>query len=1333
MQGDPTFGEPDSATASFPADLPDLVKADMGRRWRDGDRVPVEHYLEQFPALRADPERLADLVRAEILLLRREGRAPDPEDYRRRFPSLGEALGSALEPPEALPPAGFQGWVSARPAFAGEGATPSAGPDRTPSPDAGAVTRTLGPRGTPGARDVEFARATVARPAGARASAAAPPGSFADYEILGEIGRGGMGVVYKARHVRLQRLVALKLILAGAHARPEDFVRFLAEAEAVARVQHPNVVQVYEVGHQADQPYIAFEYVEGSSLHRRLRQGPVSPREAATLLETVARAMEVVHQQGIVHRDLKPANILLRSKSEVPSPKSKGNPKPGIADPQAETRNGKPEGGPGVRSPKSEADDGPRLEFPDSASVPSDFGLRISDLDSVDFPKVTDFGLAKRLECGDGLTQTGAVLGTPGYMAPEQAEGRLREISPATDVFALGAILYELLAGRPPFKGDTPLDTLLQARTAEPVAPHRLRPGVPPDLETICLKCLQKEPAQRYASALALGQDLRRFLDGEPILARPAGTWERMLKWARRRPQAAAIVALAVVAALGTAAGVLSYALYRSERHAKVLEAQVARDRVQADVQGLINQAAADTKADNPQQAHERLSRALDRLREADDTPGAAGDVEAPLADLRSRVQGLQAQTAARIRALETYARLNALRNQILFHGAQLPEANFFPDRQAVRAAAREALGLAGVDPFRGDGLGAVDGWTEDERGHVTDGCYEILLVWAGAEATAGTPEQIDTALRLLERAQRLGVPDMRAYHSLRAACLFGRDPGAAREAEARGRTVPPRNALDYFLLGLQEYRRPDLDQAVRRFGQALREKPDDFWARYFRALCHLQAGKAALAQADLTACLRERPQKAVWCRLLSGFAHAQGGAFREAEEDFAKALEANARGGPETGTAKQASYSVYVNRIGLRARQLGVVPPHGALAAVAALAPPLALGQVPTRLYRDRQRNEAVADFHSAAGLVDDPYLAEANLARAYRAYPDFEQAARHYDGAIDAAGRTARQALGPLYRERAGLQRARGRWQEALDDLGAALAASDGDTLQARMTRAECHAQRGLVLYGRGNWEDAAAAFAESLRAQPGFPPALRGRGLALVQDVRLPCDERCDERCKEVCRLLGEYLRKANPDGDVYRARARARLMRKDPEYADAIADLTLALDLVPDGPTYVFRGWTCLAREAPELALDDFKKAVELDPGNGDAYNGRALAFAVLGKHSEAVTDVNTALRLGPHNARLYLNAARTFAAVCRPGAGAAEGRLEDRTRRAYQDRAAGLVSRALGETSAAERPEFWRVNVAGDRRFDVLRRHPRFIELQARYAPSQTDAGRTNAR
>jgi WD40 repeat protein len=353
------------------------------------------------------------------------------------------------------------------------------------------------------------------------------PRQVGEYEVLAEVGRGGMGVVYQARHRGLRRLVALKMMLSGLFASPKERLRFQLEAELAARVQHPNIVQVYEVGNCEGRPFLALEWVEGGSLADRLEGKPWPAGAAALLIETLARAIHVAHGEGVVHRDLKPANILLSVGQAF-----------------------QPDASPDVR------------------------------LESLTY-KITDFGLAQPVEGGQTLTQSGFLIGTPGYMAPEQAAGKRGLVGPATDTYALGVVLYQLLAGQLPFQGDSAHEVLRAVLYDEPVRPRRLQPRLPRDLEAIALHCLEKEPGRRYPSALALAEDLERFREGKHVVARPVGAVTRLVRACRRRPLVAALLTLLTVSLFGGLAGVTW----------KWLEANEQRDQANAEKQAALRQA----------------------------------------------------------------------------------------------------------------------------------------------------------------------------------------------------------------------------------------------------------------------------------------------------------------------------------------------------------------------------------------------------------------------------------------------------------------------------------------------------------------------------------------------------------------------------------------------------------------------------------------------------------------------------------------------------------------------------------------------------------------------
>lgn len=414
-----------------------------------------------------------------------------------------------------------------------------------------------------------------------------PPMTIASYRILGELGRGGMGVVYLAEQPGLERQVALKMLLHADHSTAVEKERFLREALAIARIDHPNIVQIHEIGEHEGKPFFSLELISGVTLAEKLNGTPMKPIDAAQMVETLSRAMEVAHQAGVIHRDLKPVNVLLNRD---------------------------------------------------------------------DSPKITDFGLARDLR-EVGRTRSGAILGTPSYMAPEQAQGKSREVSTATDVYSLGAILYECLTGRPPFRGADLMETLRQVIVEEPLSPCQLQPGIPRDLETICLKCLQKDPRRRYVSAKALAEDLQHYLNGEPIMARPVGRTERLWRWCKRSPTVASLLLLLFVVLVS---GVAVSCYFAAQAIQRAETAQQEKERANRKSGEAARRAEAESRA------NANLKRAVKEV-----------DAQRQVAETARRTMAVEKENAERQRELA----------EVRFYAIQLSQAQQkWRNGNAVRA-----------------------------------------------------------------------------------------------------------------------------------------------------------------------------------------------------------------------------------------------------------------------------------------------------------------------------------------------------------------------------------------------------------------------------------------------------------------------------------------------------------------------------------------------------------------------------------------------------------------------------------------------------------------------
>ena len=1127
--------------------------------WKAGLRPRIEDYLGET----VGPERSAlwhDLLVLELVYRRRQGERPTPEEYQTRFPAqvnlvskaLGEADLSVPQDPQSFTGLYHSGWESPDP----EGSL------------AQLPEKSIRKAGWP---------------------------EIDDYDILAELGHGGMGVVYQARQHQLNRLVALKMIRAGIQARPKDLDRFRLEAEAVARLHHANIVQIYDIGEAAGLPFVALELLEGGSLADRLAGTPQPGRQAAELMVTLARAIHAAHQAGIVHRDLKPSNVLF-------------------------------------------------------------------DRDGI--PKIVDFGLAKRLEVKEGPTQTGQVMGTPSYMAPEQARGQIREVGPAADVYALGAILYEMLTGRPPFKGTTPAETVWQVIHEEPAPPSRLLSRVPRDLETICLKCLAKEPIKRYASAEALADDLRRYLGGQTILARRTPVWERGLKWARRRPLAAALL----VAVVGLVGATLYSIHHESERLTTL--------RIES-VDALFKgrDALARKEWTNGQLI---LSKLLTKI-----------EAEPRLADLRARAadtldqinRGLadqQSWEADRTR----YRQFLQRRNEALFHETRFTGLDLPGSLEATRKSAQAALEMF-AEP-RPDCAWTPrplpPSLTPQEQAEVTEGCHVLLLILAEAMP------QADQGLKALDEAVKWH-PATRAYHLRRAACLarLGDVGGAERERGA-AESLLPVTAFDQFLTGQERYERGQWDEALRHFDAVLRHQPNHFWAQCLSAICYLQLRRPLEAKAGLNACLNQDPDFA-WLYLLRGFASGQVGAifarvggvaaqannllgkaedhFAAAEEDYAKALELL-----ERKPVAELRYVLLVNRGLLR--------------------------------WQHHNPDRAVADLREAIRLDARPYQAHAGLAQVLWQQEQADEAIEQFTQAI-----ALRPDLAALYRGRAEVYQ--GRQDLTPDQIAAAL--RDLDEAVRRQSPANSvlaldHTNRAWLLERAGRHAEALAACDAALRAVPDYADAHRLRiGVLLVlkryDDVIASCDA----------------VLKVRPTAEVFELRGLAKDRRKD--FSGAIDDYTQALAQHPDRPgLWNHRGWAHLVANAVQLALADFERAIRLDGSNGDTYSGRGSARVLLGQHRAAVTDAEESLRHGEPSARMYYLAGRIYARAASAAAGEVRkaGRSAVALTASYQDRAVALIREAVRRHPAGQRAAFVRNQILADPALRPILRRLKFDEL-----------------
>jgi tetratricopeptide (TPR) repeat protein/tRNA A-37 threonylcarbamoyl transferase component Bud32 len=1166
-----------------PHELPLALAAELDRvcdhfaaEWMAGRPPRAEDYLGCV----ADTLRsalLEELLRVELEARRSAGETPTPDEFRERFPGDTAAIDAAFQPMTATD-------LDRRDSSNEQSdAKQSAGTSYRTVPDEAIESQPV--------------------PTGWRADLHDRP-LIKGYDVLQRLGGGGMGVVYKARHRGLNRLVALKMIRSDKLARADYMTRLRAEAEAVARLQHPNIVQVYDIGESEGLPFVELELLDGGRLADRLAGTPQPGQQASELIITLARAVQVAHDAGIVHRDLKPANVLY------------------TAD-----------------------------------------GL----------PKIADFGLAKRIDSDAGHTESGQIMGSPSYMAPEQARGHSRSVGPPADVYALGAILYEMLTGRPPFKGETPIETIRQVIDDDPLPPSRLVPRVPRDLETICLKCLRKDPDRRYESAQAMADDLKRFLKGEPIKARPIPLRERGAKWARRRPFAATIVALGMAGFLGSIAGVFVHqrnsflqALQREQDGSRLLdEAMRAQDqpslaRAEANLANMLATVLPGT--------------GLDELRSR---------LEAGLNRARRRIEQIRAQEAGLSRQRADQDKFRNFRERFteaLFHDTQFTGLDLPTNQAATRRAAEEALNCyAASGPSQSWALGSLPSTLDSAQQHeIADDCYDLLLVLAAAEPS---PRE---GLRWLDRAARLR-PATRAYHLRRAACLArtGDAPSAERE-RAQAERLRPTSAFDHFLAGQERYKSGDPMQAIRHFNNALRLQPDHFWAQCLSAICWLQLTQPVQAAASLTACLKREPEFA-WLYILRGFASSLVPVGSRPEEIKLRS------------EAAEADYRWAMDLLERR--------PNGELHYVVLVNRGL------LRLQRNDLEN-GTSDLRAAIRLNDRPSQAYAALAEFYLEEHKLDEAVEQFTQAIK-----RRPDWAPLYRARADVDLSRSeltreQCARALRDLAQAILLEKSDN----KVLARDYTNRGRLLFRDHREAEALAACDAALKVVPNYPEALH-----LRIDVLFAAG-----RNDEVIRSCDALIAGGKLSAQLTELRGLARAASKD--YAGAAEDAGLALVLAPDKTTLLARrGWLYILTDAPRLALRDFEETLKRDPSSGEAYTGRGAARVRLGQLRDGVADAEKALDLGPQTSRLLYNVARIYAEAAIAATNEVRKRVQDSVVVAarYENRAVVLAREALKHVPADQRATFWRDSIQADPSLNRLRRRIAAPDLAGPVTPAAT--------
>jgi serine/threonine protein kinase/tetratricopeptide (TPR) repeat protein len=941
--------------------------------------------------------------------------------------------------------------------------------------------------------------------------------SIPGYRILGELGRGGMGVVYKARQLGLNRTVALKMIIAGAHASGDQVLRFQAEAEAVARLLHPNIVQVYDIGKQDGLPYFSLEFVDGKPLDRDLEGKPQTEKRAAELTETLARAMHYAHENGIMHRDLKPANVLL-SKSGV--------------------------------------------------------------------PKITDFGLAKQLEGDSSQTKTGTIMGTPSYMAPEQGRGE-KTINHLADVYALGSMLYEFLTGRPPFLAPTPLKTLMRLLHEEPVPPSRIQPGISRDLETICVKCLQKDPQRRYETAGALAEDLRRFQAGEAILARRVSRTELAWRWCKRNPKIAALSGSVAVLLLAVAVSV-SLMLIRISRD----RAAIAETRQQGEQR--LEQATLAISQGN-------FGRAKDLLKWSDPLMTSAADLQ----ELRGKLQVLNSQ-------VDNFARFRELLDRVRYLGLYGGLATALDGR----GVSHELITL--YDQIEQQQESGNHGWpplNPQQEQLLKEDVFDLFLVSSNIELTAsqvsGDLASKQAAARhsieLLNRAEKI-LPGTKAFLVWRGGCfeLLGQKEAQVADHE-RSHSIEATSAVDRFWHAYADYGRAEdalkkgdgksagssYRLAATGFTKVIEVRPESFWAYFSWALCLSKLGDRYGAVVGYTNCSQLRPD-VPWPYTNRGLMHFQLGERDPALADFSKAIEV----GPHDPTA-----------YGLRG-QFYFMTGERALAK-ADYAAGLKLQPANAEYRRShgilnlvtKDLDGSLADWDELRKLVPNSHEPYSKRGGIFLGRHEFDKALAEYEAAIQKKGDDLDSLTG-----RATIHR----WQGQTD---AALAEINHIVNKLVPDKHDYIVERADLLRSLGRYDEAIEDYQRCVTLHPKQTDGYLGLAQVYEKQDRPILARECYER----------MIKADSASAAVYLY--RAEFLRSHGDYDAALADCDLAAKIDPKSviPEFV-RAGIIAAQGKPEQAVKDLDQLLKgAPPQDGKVLYAAACAWSLAAQAAAKSAD------------------------------------------------------------------------------------------------------------